>query len=125
MLSDAAKKRGDEPAYPCSGDPAYPDNCSGLTIREDLIARYVPSVIVITDHLPALKVKDLVEEASEYADANAEEMVFVPGGAEFLRGVAPLRQMAAKDKLDSSDRSEILTWHNQSIELFNRIVLKR
>jgi hypothetical protein len=42
-----------------------------------------------------------------------------------MRGVEPLRRMAAKQALDGKDRNEVLTWHNQAIELFNKIVLAR
>ena len=66
-----------------------------------------------------------LQDAIEYAEAQPQELAPIAGGAEFLRGLAPLRQIASKDKLDATDRSEILTWHNQSIELFNRMVLTR
>jgi len=68
---------------------------------------------------------DALREADTYAENHPEEIVAMPGAAEYLRGIAPLRQLSAKAKLDSKDRSEILTWHNKGVELFNRIVLAR
>jgi hypothetical protein len=66
-----------------------------------------------------------LHEADAYAESHPDEIDALPGAVEYLRGLASLRQLAAKDELDSKDRSEILAWHNQSVELFNRIVVAR
>ena len=66
-----------------------------------------------------------LRDVTDYVDRHPEDVAAVRGGVEFVRTLAPLRQIAAKDALDAKDRSEILTWHNKAIELFNRIVLTR
>ena len=68
---------------------------------------------------------EVLAEAQSYVDGHQEESAALHGAAEYLRGLAPLRQLAAKDALDSADRAEVLTWYNKTVELFNRIVIAR
>jgi len=63
--------------------------------------------------------------ADDYAAAHEEELAGLTGASQYMRGLTSLRQIATKRRLSPADRSELLVWHNQSIALFNRIVVTR
>jgi tRNA A-37 threonylcarbamoyl transferase component Bud32 len=97
-----------------------------LAMRAD---RWVRTVVAGAPNNAQAAARDELEAAftaiDRYRTAQPDEIAAIAGAVEFMRGVEPLRRMAAKQALDGKDRNEVLTWHNQAIELFNKIVLAR
>jgi serine/threonine protein kinase len=64
-------------------------------------------------------------QTDDYVSAHAEEVKTVIGAEAYLRGIAPLRELAKKLKLAGGEREEALSWHSRSVKVFNEIVLTR
>ncbi len=66
---------------------------------------------------------DAIAAARQYAGGHRREVDRVVGADGYLRALGPLEKLAAQDELTDAERAEVLTWHNQGVELFNKLVL--